>query len=62
MSCAPLPSPRPPAYDIDPMGGQAFGLPLLLQLAFERVRAKGVIAFMPRNTDLRQVRCGAPCL
>ena len=64
----PVPPTRPPpihhlsraVYDIDPMGGQAFGLPLLLHLAFQQVGAAGVIAFLPRNSDLRQLSATLP--
>ncbi|PRW59904.1 trimethylguanosine synthase [Chlorella sorokiniana] len=44
-----------PVYDVHLMGGQGFGLKRLLDLAFGPMGARAVIAFLPRNCDLRQI-------
>lgn len=43
-----------PTFDVLDLAGQGYGLPQLLDLAFNTVRASGVIAFLPRNCDLAQ--------
>ncbi|PSC71206.1 trimethylguanosine synthase [Micractinium conductrix] len=49
-----------PVYDVQLMGGQGFGLKKLLDLAFGTMGARGAIAFLPRNCDLRQLAATLP--
>jgi hypothetical protein len=61
-------------YSVGTMGGQPFSLQRLLCLAFAGMGCDGVIAFLPRNCNLREVsellpsgqewcevRCARPC-
>ena len=46
---------RSAVYDVRLMGAAGFGLPELLEAALGTLGASGVIAFLPRNCDLRQI-------
>ncbi|KFM27644.1 Trimethylguanosine synthase [Auxenochlorella protothecoides] len=52
-------------YDVERMGGLGLSLTGLLDLAFQVVGARGVVAFLPRNADLAQCARsagGRPCV